>query len=122
MGKLIEPVIQRWVTQPLGKLLQRNAQQLERVVEAASPGAGAELSCRASSREGGECVSVAGELGSATELSLVRPNEPVFFFAKSYEPWACELVMADLDHIFSSFRSLRSACGPRSATTTLHQC
>lgn len=43
MGRLIESVASRWSPEPLDELLQRNADQLGRVLELASPGANANL-------------------------------------------------------------------------------
>ena len=72
MGKLIEPVVERWAAESIANLLARNGRQLERVLEAAAPGATAELSCQASRKDGGECAASADELRTAGELSQVR--------------------------------------------------
>lgn len=75
MGKLIEPVVERWAAEPLVQLLARNARQLCRVVDTAAPEAIAELSCEASGARGEGCVRMVAGLTTADELSQVSPKQ-----------------------------------------------
>jgi hypothetical protein len=71
MGKLIEPVVERWAAEPLADLLARNAGQLERVLEASALGSSASVSCQASAASAEACAKTLGGLATAGELSKV---------------------------------------------------